>query len=97
MHVKGIHTSALLIALTQIYLFEFVNPEEAANFNKCIYNLGSRAVLLRMLQEQQMFDVRMAYDKRERSHGSDFELLLEFHRRPWPSPLSPRMSTGLSS
>lgn len=43
----------------EIYLYEFGSREESASLNRCLYNLGTRAVLLRMLQEQQMFDVRM--------------------------------------
>ncbi len=76
----------------EIYLYEFSNRSEVTSINRCVYNLGTRAVLLRMLEEQMLFDVRMAYDKRPRSNGShDYELVLEFHRRT--SPASPRYST----
>ncbi|KIZ04469.1 hypothetical protein MNEG_3482, partial [Monoraphidium neglectum] len=76
----------------EIYLYEFATRAEVSDVNRCIYNLGTRAVLLRMLQEQTLFDVRMAYDKRPRSNGAcDFELVLEFHRRA--TPASPRYST----
>ncbi|KAI8471531.1 MAG: hypothetical protein J3K34DRAFT_231311, partial [Monoraphidium minutum] len=75
----------------EIYLYEFAARSEVSDVNRCIYNLGTRAVLLRMLQEQMLFDVRMAYDKRPRSNGAaDFELVLEFHRRA--APASPRYS-----
>jgi len=75
----------------EIYLYEFSNRSEVTSINRCVYNLGTRAVLLRMLQEQTLFEVRMAYDKRPRSNGSsDYELVLEFHRR---LPGSPRYST----
>lgn len=77
----------------EIYLYQFRNTE-AQDVNKCLYNLGTRAVVLRMLQEQQMFDVRMVYDKRQRdstpNSSIQFELVLEFHRRA--SPTSPRLS-----
>jgi hypothetical protein len=74
----------------EIYMYEFSSKDEVTNMNNCLYNLGTRAVLLRMLQEQQMFDVRMVYDKKVRTNGVDYELVLEFHRRPWPT--SPRLS-----
>jgi hypothetical protein len=75
----------------EIYMYDFASKDEVGALNKCLYNLGTRAVLLRMLQEQQMFDVRMVYDKRPRSNGSaDYELVLEFHRRAAPN--SPRLS-----
>eukprot|EP00775_Hariotina_reticulata_P006938 gene6938-7156_t len=74
----------------EIYMYEFSSKDEVTNMNNCLYNLGTRAVLLRMLQEQQMFDVRMVYDKKARTNGMDYELVLEFHRRPWPT--SPRLS-----
>jgi hypothetical protein len=77
----------------EIYLYEFTERSEVASINRCVYNLGTRAVLLRMLQEQPLFDVRMAYDKRPRSNGScDYELVLEFHRRLGPA--SPRFSSS---
>eukprot|EP00879_Flechtneria_rotunda_P006065 GHRR01006378.1.p1 GENE.GHRR01006378.1~~GHRR01006378.1.p1 ORF type:complete len:206 (+),score=63.05 GHRR01006378.1:743-1360(+) len=89
----------------EIYMYEFASREEVHNLNKCLYNLGTRAVLLRLLQEQQMFDVRLCYDKRQRSSSGDhsaksssssglrydYELVLEFHRRTQPS--SPRLSS----
>jgi hypothetical protein len=34
-----------------------------------LYNLGTRAVLLRLLQEQPMFDVRMVWEKRTHNAG----------------------------
>jgi hypothetical protein len=79
----------------EIYLYDFSSRDEKLNLNKCLYNLGTRAVLLRMLQEQQMFEVRMVYDKKPRGRGTegcDYELVLEFHRRLNPS--SPRISQG---
>lgn len=80
----------------EIYLYEFASRSEVASINRCVYNLGTRAVLLRMLQEQTLFDVRMAYDKRPKSNGSsDFELVLEFHRRAGPA--SPRFSGGAAT
>lgn len=72
-------------------MYEFSSKEEVSYVNQTLYNLGTRAVLLRMLQEQQMFDVRMVYDKRPRSNGHDYELVLEFHRRVPPN--SPRLSS----
>eukprot|EP00878_Enallax_costatus_P024439 GHUV01026078.1.p1 GENE.GHUV01026078.1~~GHUV01026078.1.p1 ORF type:complete len:193 (+),score=57.79 GHUV01026078.1:299-877(+) len=75
----------------EIYMYEFSSKEEVSNVNQTLYNLGTRAVLLRMLQEQQMFDVRMVYDKRPRTNGTDYELVLEFHRRAPPN--SPRLSS----
>lgn len=75
----------------EIYMYEFACKDEVKQMNTCLYNLGTRAVLLRMLQEQAMFDVRMVYDKRQRSNGgADYELVLEFHRRAPPN--SPRLS-----
>jgi hypothetical protein len=87
----------------EIYLYELTR-QELNNVNRVLYNLGTRAVLLRMLQEQQMFDVRMVYNRRPRPmSGSsrhavddpqdlfDYELVLEFHRRQPPG--SPRIST----
>lgn len=80
----------------EIYLYEFGSRAEVASINRCVYNLGTRAVLLRMLQEQTLFDVRMAYDRRPKSNGtSDFELVLEFHRRAGPA--SPRFSGGAAT
>jgi hypothetical protein len=77
----------------EIYLYEFASRSEVTSINRCVYNLGTRAVLLRMLQEQTLFDVRMAYDKRPRSNGAaDYELVLEFHRRAGPA--SPRFSAS---
>jgi len=58
----------------EIYMYEFSSKDEVTNMNNCLYNLGTRAVLLRMLQEQQMFDVRMVYDKKARTNGVDYEL-----------------------
>ncbi|WIA14852.1 hypothetical protein OEZ86_003569 [Tetradesmus obliquus] len=75
----------------EIYMYDFASKDEVGALNKCLYNLGTRAVLLRMLQEQALFEVRMVYDKRPRSNGSaDYELVLEFHRRA--PPASPRLS-----
>lgn len=75
----------------EIYMYEFSSKEEVQNVNQTLYNLGTRAVLLRMLQEQQMFDVRMVYDKRPKSNGmADYELVLEFYKRSTPN--SPRLS-----
>lgn len=75
----------------EIYMYQFASKEEVTNVNQTLYNLGTRAVLLRMLQEQQMFDVRMVYDKRLKSNNmAEYELVLEFHRRATPN--SPRLS-----
>jgi hypothetical protein len=72
-------------------MYEFNSRDEVLALNKVLYNLGTRAVLLRLLQEQSMFDVRMVWEKRAHNAGTDYELVLEFHRRR-PPPTSPRLS-----
>jgi hypothetical protein len=42
----------------QVYMYEFSSADEVGSLNKVLYNLGTRAVLLRLLQEQPMFEVR---------------------------------------
>jgi hypothetical protein len=39
-------------------MYEFSSADEVGSLNKVLYNLGTRAVLLRLLQEQPMFEVR---------------------------------------
>lgn len=75
----------------EVYMYEFTTRDEVQAMNKVLYNLGTRAVLLRLLQEQPMFDVRMVWEKRAHNAGTDYELVLEFHRRR-PPPTSPRLS-----
>lgn len=81
----------LLLQHHQVYMYEFNSRDEVLAMNKVLYNLGTRAVLLRLLQEQPMFDVRMVWEKRATNAGTDYELVLEFHRRR-PPPTSPRLS-----
>lgn len=53
----------------QVYMYEFNSRDEVLALNKVLYNLGTRAVLLRLLQEQPMFDVHMVWEKRAHNAG----------------------------